>query len=337
MAGIKERKDYLNNLKVDKIGAKGIYAVVIGESQNKTHMGAYGYDKNTTPWLSSMKESPSTIIFENAYSCHVQTVQVLSYALTAKNQYNDIDSKKAVSLIETANAAGYDTYWISNQDSLGYSNTPVTIIAEAAKHKHFVKGFTEYTIYDNHYDEDILQYLDEITFSDKALVIIHLMGNHWIYSERYPKNFAKYGDGTVNSYDNSILYNDYIVEKIYKKLSANPDFKGLVYFSDHSEGINYDRQHNTATFVYDMTYIPFYMCFSQAYMDENPDIFNRLKSRQKTMFTNDLIFNTMLSVMNIKIDNIYEPENDFAGVGYNGDTSRFKTVYGERSISEDTK
>jgi len=335
--GIKQRKEYFNTLRIDKNGAPGLYVLVIGESENKTHMGAYGYERNTTPWLNSMKESPNTVIFENAYSCHVQTLQALSYALTAMNQYNSIESNDAVSLIEMANAAGYDTYWISNQNFFGESETPISIIADAAKSQYFVNGSTKYEIYDNHYDEDILTYLDGITFGDKALVIIHLMGNHWFYSERYPKDFDKYGEGTINSYDNSILYNDHVMERIYKKLSANHNFKALVYFSDHSEGVNYGLQHGSSNFIFDMTYIPFYMCFSKSYTEENSDIFNRLKSRQKTMFTNDLIFNTMLSVMNIKIDNIYEPENDFAGDSYNGDTSRFKTVYGKRSISEDTK
>lgn len=47
------------------------------------------------------------------------TVPVLTYALTDKNQYNSVSMAQAYSLIEVAAAAGFDTYWISNQERYG--------------------------------------------------------------------------------------------------------------------------------------------------------------------------------------------------------------------------
>ena len=78
-------------------------------------MSVYGYPRPTTPWLSSRRNDPRFLFFDDAYSCYVQTVPALSYALTAKNQYNDMTLADAPSLIEAAKAAGFHTVWISNQ------------------------------------------------------------------------------------------------------------------------------------------------------------------------------------------------------------------------------
>ena len=102
------RKQNLSHIMLqNNTGRKGIYFLVIGESQNTLRMSAYGYKLKTTPWLDSMKNNPNLLLFQHAYACQVQTVPALSYALTAKNQYNSVKMEQAVSLIDVAKAAGY--------------------------------------------------------------------------------------------------------------------------------------------------------------------------------------------------------------------------------------
>ena len=81
---------------------KGVYVLIIGESQNRLHMNAYGYERNTTPWLTAQSENTNFLFFSHAFSCHTHTVPVLTYALTAKNQYNEQKLEDAVSIIEMA-------------------------------------------------------------------------------------------------------------------------------------------------------------------------------------------------------------------------------------------
>lgn len=113
-------------------GEKGIYVLVIGESQNKNHMSAYGYQRDTTPWLKAMMNRENTFVFNEVYSCHTHTVPVLTYALTAKNQYNSTNLTEAVSILEVAEAVGYETAWLSNQVKYGAWDTPITVIASEA-------------------------------------------------------------------------------------------------------------------------------------------------------------------------------------------------------------
>ena len=133
----------------------------------------------------------------------------------------------------------------------------------------------------------------------------------------------------------TILYNDYVMQQLLDKVSHGPEFQGLLYFSDHGESVEQERGHNPDRFVFEMAYIPLYMYFSPAYINANEKTFKVLQTAQTQYFTNDLIFNTMLGIMDIRNEAFYEAENDLASPAYNGDVNRLKTLYGKRSIAED--
>ncbi|UQT40963.1 hypothetical protein M5E89_02415 [Acidaminococcus intestini] len=60
--------------------------------------------------------------------------------MSEKNQYNHIPLEEAYSIIDLAKAAGYDTYWISNQAGFSASDTPITIISSTAAHHTWING-----------------------------------------------------------------------------------------------------------------------------------------------------------------------------------------------------
>ena len=103
-------------------------------------MESYGYKRHTTPFLESFKKDPGTLLFSKAFSNHTHTVPVLTYALSQKNQYNNIPLQKAYFLIEIAKKAGYETYWISNQRKYGAWDTPTSEMAGTADHQVFING-----------------------------------------------------------------------------------------------------------------------------------------------------------------------------------------------------
>lgn len=319
--------------------ASGVYVLVIGESENKLHMGAYGYSRDTTPWLSSIKNDDNVLLFKNAFSCYSQTVQVLAYALTAKNQYNSIPLEKAPSIIESAHAAGYDTVWISNQMQFGIYDTPTSYIAASADKTLWLNnciGNTSGTrIQTSAYDESVIQGLKQLQPSDHLVIVIHLMGNHFPYNERYPRSYELYHgrNNTIDSYDNSILYNDYVVSKIYNTVKTFPHFQAMLYFSDHGEGIDNGFTHDAVNFIPPMTYTPMYVIFSPDYMINHSDIYHTLKSHRDDYFTNDLIYNAAMGIMDIQIPSFYEPENDITSAAYDSRPERFLTMYGTKKIA----
>lgn len=328
------RKEALNNLILNiENDTKGVYVLVIGESQNRGNMSAYGYNRLTTPWLESIKSSSNFILFENVYSCHTHTVPVLTYALTAKNQYNDLNLAQSISLLEVAEAAGFETVWISNQVKYSAWDTPITVIADESNQQFWHnKNVGEKTV-TNHYDLKLVESIEKIKMSDKMLIVFHLMGNHGSYRERYPKEFRMFTSSKVlDEYDNSILYNDHVMQNLFDKVRVLPNFKGLVYFADHADAVKQNLGHDASRYVPEMTHVPMYMYFSDSYRDENPEKFNCLESAKGFIFTNDLIFNTMLSIMDVRIDSVYEEQNDIISDKYDATAQRFRTLYGKKKI-----
>lgn len=316
---------------------KGLHVLVIGESQNKDHMSAYGYSLPTTPWLKEKLSDPHFILYSRAYSCHVQTVQVLSQALTAKNQYNEIPLEKAPSLIECAKAAGFRTIWISNQEKYSLYDTPTSVIASESDDQIWLNHNAGTDLKTEVYDGNIVSHLQSLPDSPRTLLIIHLMGNHRAYWERYPKDFDRFeeNDWLTGTYDNSILYNDYVVSEIYKALQSRPDFQSMTYFSDHSEGIDEGLDHNASIFTWSMTRIPLYMAFSDSYVENHPDTLETLKNHKDNLFTNDLIFNSMMSLLGIGNTKYDEPGNDLTSPAYDSNPDRFRTLFGEKRIIDE--
>lgn len=277
-----DRKDNMSKLLLSHKPEAGVYVLVIGESQNRAHMQAYNYHLATTPWLDSMKNDKNMLLFTKAYSCHTHTVPTLLYALTAKNQYNNIAVKNAVSVLEVAEAAGFETVWLSNQVKYSAWDTPVTSIASEANQQKWINSTLGESTNTDYFDGKLIEELEKIKITDKMLIVMHLMGNHGSYEQRYPKAFEKYdGKNTIDKYDNSIIYNDYVMSQVYKRARKIPNFKGLVYCSDHADAIDKNLSHDAAQFDFDMTHIPLYIYLSDSYIQNNSAKYKSLE-KQKT-------------------------------------------------------
>lgn len=307
------------------------FLVVIGESQNRQHMSVYGYERKTTPWLDKMATDNNFILMDNGYACHTLTMMALSQVLTEKSQYNKKPLEQSYSLIDIARAAGYKTYWISNQAQFGSFNTPVTTIANLADEKIWLNGDSSAGV---ELDEKVLDSIKTIPNSGKKIVFIHLFGNHWTYKHRYPvdkfnvfqdKEYAyKVKDvQAVNEYDNSMVYNDYIMEHIFNYAKKNWNVANIAYVSDHSEAVKSGNKHIPGKYEFDMATIPVYFYFSDEYIAHNKEKFERIMASKKTPFTNDMMYNMLLYIWGIDTPYYNVKENCFSGeYGYSEKTLR---------------
>jgi heptose-I-phosphate ethanolaminephosphotransferase len=319
---------------------KGTWVIVIGESLNRDFMGVYGYKRDTTPWQSSIRKLPNTVFFENAFSCHAQTVQVLTYALTQKNQYNNanISYGKALSIVDLSRfGADYNTIWISNQQKIGVADTPIAAIACSTNYQYWMNKNDWRSNNRGEYDEVVVNQLKTITLDKSGnIIFIHLMGSHSEYVDRYPPKYNIFteDDTNTNKYNNSVNYNDDILRQLYESSIKLPNFRGLIYFSDHGEDVYRRLGHNAADFTWDMTKIPFWIIFSEDYIKENYEKFKVLKEHESTPFTNDLLFDSLLGILDIKDQDYYSPENDISSKTYNHTFYDLKTLHGKKDLTE---
>lgn len=320
------------NPDVDKDG--NLFVLVIGESQSASHIQAYGYQKATTPKLVERLKEPNYLLFNNVFSSWPQTVQALSYALTNANQYNQVEVSDAYSLIEIARAVGFDTYWLSNQRKYGMYETPITVISSTANHEIWTNGSAK--MEGVFFDEELVNRLPKVDPNKNTLIIIHLMGSHQKYEKRVPKEFRQFtgADEVVASYDNSILYTDYVVDEIYNKAKKNPAFKALVYFSDHGEEPHVVGGHDPVNVTYQMLKVPLFVYLSDSYRKNHLNLFESLKSNEHKYFSNDLIFDLMVSLMRIEGVPNFEESLNLSSKKYRLDKASTLTMYGKKHINE---
>jgi heptose-I-phosphate ethanolaminephosphotransferase len=115
------------------------------------------------------------------------------------------------------------------------------------------------------------------------VIFLHLLGAHHDYKNRYPESFNKYKDQPVtkfkskesfekiNHYDNTILYNDYLISEVIKKTEKLNKKSFVLFFSDHGEEMYNDLNmagHNEDIFSKNMYDIPFLLWQSEKYKQE---------------------------------------------------------------------
>lgn len=257
------------------------YVVIIGESTARSHMGIYGYYRETTPNLSSKKDELLT--YKDVISPHAYSVGALAKILTLGN-YENVEGISDGSIIQLINKAGFETYWLSNQRPIGVYESMITKISLSSKNHEFL---TTTVAGDSHIlDEELLKLYDDVINNNvkKKVIFLHMMGTHHHYERRYTEAFNKFKDEPqtnfksdesfekINHYDNAILYNDFIISEIISKLDSLKTKSFALYFSDHAEEMYSDLDmagHNEDIYSQQMFDIPFLLWQSEKFKQEN--------------------------------------------------------------------
>lgn len=312
--------------------------MVIGESASAYYMSAFSDTPNdNTPWLRSMKLNSSFILFPHAYASWGQTVPALERALTEKNQYNNKEFNQSLTIIDIAKKAGYETYWFSNQGYVSDADTPITLVAKTADH---AKWLCEDKALNGkpQYDGDLLNYLKNVDPTKNNFVVLHFMGSHEECINRYPQDFAKFSKPNefdmVKNYDDSLAYTDYILKNIHQYASEKLNLQAMLYFSDHG-GDPYRKRHPDQS-GFRFLQIPLFIYLSDEYQKLYPDAVAVYKKNRNKFFTNDLIFETVADLLQVKSSSIDEG-NSLLNSKYKYTVDTLTTNLGKNKLSEDKK
>lgn len=330
-----------------KAAPDGVYVLVIGESLTRDHMNVYRYPRRNTPFQSDVVSDPHYTFFNHVYSCYTQTVQVLTYALTEKNQYNDMDLVNAYSLIDMAREAGFHTTWISNQSRFGIWDTPIGAIGSECDDQYWINQYIGTNVVTKDYDTALVSYLRKIDPSNRRqLIVLHLMGSHVNYWDRYPQEFYHWPidqsrprttEEIMNDeYDNSVIFNDYVMASIMNEAVNYLHADGVVYFSDHGEEVSARPGHNADQFNFEMARIPFWIYSSDTFMVENPRFMTRMRSRRNMPFTNDMLYDTMMGMMGLTAAH-YDARSDFFSDDFDKDVTTLMTMHGNVMVRTDVE
>ena len=306
----------------------GDIVVIIGESYSKYNSSLYGYDKETTPLLRSMRDDNNLFVYENATSACLTTIPAIKSIMMAyaDNMSDSIEWYNCLTLIEVMQKAGYKTYWLSNQSKTGVYDNEVGRFAELCDEACFV-GDKHSGLDRNNKDEELLPVLekclsDTTETSSPKFIIMQLMGSHAEYSRRYPSSFSKFNASDYNvshshlssenrdilaKYDNSVLYNDYVVYELMKRLEKEDAF--VAYFSDHGQDVfNSSDDYaghatNSARSKQVACAIPFMVYTTSLFQEKHPSLQNKIETSTYKKFCTDIVMYTIMDVAGVETVN----------------------------------
>ena len=312
--------------------APEVYVMVVGETARAHNFSLYGYPRNTNPLLS---KTPGIKAFPNVTTQSNTTHKSVPMLLSAASaeDFERLFHEKGI--LAAFKEAGFHTVFISNQLP---NHSFIDFLGEQADEHYFLKK--EDASQGNHYDEDLLQKLDEILpLADasssahyryrKLFVVLHSYGSHFNYQERYPRSFAYFKPDSrseaksenrrdlLNAYDNTIRYTDYILHGIIERLQKwegiqtktdgvyDQPTSAMLYTSDHGENIFDDNRKlflHAAPKASDYElHVPFIIWTSDGFSKQYPDILKALgENRSKQVQSSLSAFHTMLGIGGIQ-------------------------------------
>ena len=223
-----------------------VFILVVGETARAANFSLNGYPRDTNPLLS--KEN--VIAFQDVYSCGTATAISVPcmFSHLPQKTFSIREFKFSENLIDLLKQTGFDILWLENDDGCkGVCNRTRNINL-------YKSGDPRYCDGQSCFDEILLDNLEEYIANVKkdTFIVLHTIGSHGpTYYKRYPETFRKFRptcdtsdlqnctrEEIINTYDNTILYTDYVVSSAIGILKKFPHLEsGLLYISDHGESL----------------------------------------------------------------------------------------------------
>lgn len=281
---------------------KKLVVFIVGETARAQNFALDGYDVPTNPLLSKRNDIVS---FTNFYSCGTATA-ISVPCMFSKFGHDAWSSDKEYyeNLVDVLAKTGVRIIWRDNNS--GGDKGIAARIQDVQKY-----GGKDF-------DEVLLQ--DFQANVDKAyedtLIVLHQEGSHGpTYFKRYPDAFKRFTptcdtqdlekctqEQITNTYNNTILYTDYIINKTIDLLKKNEDKydTSLIYVSDHGESLG-----ENGIYLHGLPYM-----IAPDAQKHVPAIFylgNLASSKQEALqkevngdFSQDNLFHTILGLFKVK-------------------------------------
>ncbi|MET3133939.1 glucan phosphoethanolaminetransferase (alkaline phosphatase superfamily) [Oxalobacteraceae bacterium GrIS 1.11] len=294
-----------------------VVIMVIGESSRYDRWSLNGYERATNPLLQQEANLVTLPDIITSVSATRLSVPVIISRKPATQSLKDGFSEK--SFLTAYKEAGFKTYWLSNQISFGQFDTPVSVFAKEADVIQFLNlgGFTN----NSNFDQILLDPLKNALAdpAPKKLIVLHSLGSHWNYSQRYPKSFDKwqpslfgvdkpvYTDTKIkpqlnNSYDSSILYTDWFLAQVIDTLKGSGQLTSMMYVADHGQTL-YDGSCKLAFHGHNTQFefhVPSLVWYSDQFQQRYPEKVAQLLRHRKARLATENMFHTLLDMGDIR-------------------------------------
>ena len=306
---------------------KHVTVMVLGETARAQNFSYNGYSHNTNQYTAHEK----LISFSNMHSCGTATAVSVPCMFSRLNhtEYDNRQANAQQNVVDIIAAAGADVLWISNNNGSCKGvckRVPSIQIIPQESHPLCDGEFC--------FDEVLLEPLNaklSTLTHENTLIVLHMIGSHGpTYYKRYPQTQRTFtpdcprsdiqnctDEALMNTYDNTIAYTDYVLEKIItslKRAAIDTEVNtSLIYVSDHGEslGENGIYLHGLPySFAPEsQTHIPMLLWAGE----ENTDLaLDCIAAVKDTYLSHDNVFDILLGMMAVSTVSYSQPNDPFS-------------------------
>lgn len=286
-----------------------------------------GYEKLTNEFTKKL----DVISFEDITSFGTATAESVPcmFSTHTRDNFDKADAVHQQNVLDIAKLTSADVLWVNNNSGCkSVCDRAETIVIEKNKSHELCDG-------SYYYDEVLLAPMREKLANleqDTTVIALHMVGSHGpTYYRRYPKEFLKFTpecaqsdiqnctiESLVNTYDNTLLYTDFVLAQIIETLKKQPETveTSILYISDHGEsfGENGAYLHGFPYAFAPREQIEVLMIF----WSNNSEFSTQGRSsclREKTktgIFSHDNLFASLLGLLNVNSTTYQEKDDIFA-------------------------
>lgn len=293
---------------------KNLTIVVLGETSRAENFSLGGYDRETNPRL----KQDDVVYFPKTTSCGTATAVSVPcmFSNMPRAHYDEELAHHQEGVLDILQRAGVQVLWNDNDGGCKGA-------CDRVPHQNVTNlNLSGECIDGECYDEVLFHKLDSYidNLQQDGIIVLHTIGSHGpTYYNRYPAEFKKFTptcntneiqsctqQQLTNTYDNTILYVDYVVDKAIKLLQSKQDrfTTSLVYLSDHGESLGED-----GVYLHGLPYsiapdtqkhVPMLLWLSPDYQQRYGVSSQCLQQQAKTNdYSQDNLFSTLLGLLGV--------------------------------------
>ncbi len=311
-----------------------LFVMVVGESTRAASVGLLGYTRDTTPELAKWP----LLLFRDVSSCGTNTATSVPclFSNLGRANYDEGVADSQENLLDILKRAGFAVEWIDN-------NTGSKDVAKRLPEINVAMD-TDPALCnaDGCHDEILIRELTNRlpSIHTDTVLVLHMLGSHGpAYFHRYPERFARFTPictsvelhkctqaEVLNSYDNTVLYTDYVLAKILALLDQHKQLNtGMLFVSDHGESTGESGYflHGApyAIAPKEQTQVPMFFWFSESYGAQRGVQTACMHAQLQPSTSHDAVFPLVLGML------------DIATTAYRADADPFARCYRQASGS----
>ncbi|ELI8804079.1 phosphoethanolamine transferase EptA [Klebsiella michiganensis] len=293
---------------------KNLTIVVLGETSRAANFSLNGYARETNPRL----KQDNVIYFPDTTSCGTATAVSVPcmFSNMPRTHYDEELAHHQEGVLDILQRAGIQVQWNDNDGGCkgACDRVPHQNVTDLKLSGQCIDG----ECYDEVLFHNLDSYIDNL--KQDGIIVLHTIGSHGpTYYNRYPAQFKQFTptcdtneiqsctqQQLTNTYDNTILYVDYVVDKAIKLLQSKQDkfTTSLVYLSDHGESLGEDGVylHGLPWSIAPETqkHVPMLLWLSADYQQRYGVSSQCLQQKAKTQaYSQDNLFSTLLGLLGV--------------------------------------